>query len=437
MNSDVVRLPVDYEPGSFYIAMVGLGTFNGSQQPFKNYYLMIDIGSDQTWIQCEGFTKVFHQDMPLYHWRSSSTYRHVPCNTHPLCKGDKCNADGQCTYKVRYASGSVTSGIVAEEKFTLGYNTGDLERILGLGPGEWSFLNQLGAAGEGKFSYCLEMFNDRIRGSDIYLRFGADATIGGVFQTTPTVVPLFRTKLHYYLNLEDISVANKRVRFPKGTFEVKSRKEGGIIIDSGAPFSTMYKDHFDRVADLVKSHFRELRVEYISTYNSFDACFRLPGRFDITHYPSITLHFQQANYVISDYKANFVIIFAKTIYLGFFRMDKNKPAFILGAMQQGNKHILYNVMDQSLSFATEYCELDGEEHGLFVGGIGSDAVCHDNVLRSGHVGCLCSLCSKVHHLSFIAASVNLSSANPKSVRLMTQRLLAGYSNCYSTNSERE
>ncbi|XP_026459573.1 aspartyl protease AED1-like [Papaver somniferum] len=389
MNPDAVRLPLVYEPASFYIATVGLGTFDGSQQPFKNYYLMIDTGSDQTWLQCEGATKVFNQDMPLYPWRSSSTYRPVPCNTHPFCKGDKCNADGICTYKVRYASGSVTSGIVAEEKFTLGSNTGDPESInihmgcgfrqdnfeinigrnhlygnpdfiagiLGLGPGEWSFLNQLGDVGEGKFSYCLELFKDGIVGSYTYLRFGADATIGGVFQTTPIVVPPFRTTLLYYLNLQDISVGNKRVRFPRGTFKVKSRKEGGTIIDSGAPFSTMYKDHFDRVVDLIKTHFSEFGVEYIGTYNSFDACFRLPGRFDIANYPSITLHFQQADYVISDYKANFVIISAEIVCLSFYRMDKNRPAFILGAMQQANKRILYNVMDQSLSFATEYCEL--------------------------------------------------------------------------------
>ncbi|XP_026383316.1 aspartic proteinase CDR1-like [Papaver somniferum] len=390
MNPESTRFPVVYEPRMYYVAKVGLGTFPGRRQSFINYYLMIDTGSDQTWIQCEGATKFFAQNMPLYPWSSSTTYRPIPCNTHPLCKGDKCNVDGQCTYASLYLAGGNTSGIVAEEKFTSRTSTGELESIklrmgcgflqknfttignnhlygkpdliagiLGLGSGQWSFINQLGAAGQGKFSYCLETFNPNIEGSDTYLRFGADATIGGMGQkvlTTPIVVPEFETSL-YYLNLEDISVGDKRVGFPRGTFKVNTQGKGGTIIDSGAPMSVMFKDHFDRVADLVKSHFDNLGIEYVGPHQYFDVCFRLRGRFDITNYPSITLHFQQADYVIPDYKANFIIFNNDIVCLGIYRDNIYTVAFALGAMQQANKRILYNIMDRSLSFATEYCEL--------------------------------------------------------------------------------
>ncbi|XP_026384484.1 aspartic proteinase CDR1-like [Papaver somniferum] len=167
--------------------------------------------------------------MPLYPWSSSTTYRVVPYNTHPICKG----YNGQCTYKTRYASGSITSGIIAEEKFTLGSDAGGLESIglhigcdfhqknldnfigrnhlrgkpdliagiLSLGPGQWSFLNQLGDVGEGKFSYCMETFNNKIERSDTYLRFGADATIGDASQvvhTSPSIVPPFQTYQYYF-----------------------------------------------------------------------------------------------------------------------------------------------------------------------------------------------------------------------------------------------
>ncbi|XP_026384047.1 aspartic proteinase nepenthesin-2-like [Papaver somniferum] len=297
MNPDVERLPVIYEPTRFYVAMVGLGA-----------------------------SKTFNQDAPLYPWRSSTTYRHVPCNTHPLCKGDKYNADGKCTCLSKYVSGSVTSGIVAEEKFTLGSDIGGLESIellmgcafiqenfekyignnhlrgkpdlivgiSGLGSEQWSFLNQLGVVGQVKFAYCFERFNSKIEGSNTYLRFDADAIIGGVGQEvrkTPIIVSHFRPQL-YYLNLEDINVGNKRVGFPRGTFKLNSQGEGGTVIDYGSPLSMMYKDHFDRVAELVKAHFNELGIEYIGSLKSFDVCFRLRGRFDISNYPSITLHFQ-------------------------------------------------------------------------------------------------------------------------------------------------
>ncbi|XP_026420254.1 aspartic proteinase CDR1-like [Papaver somniferum] len=394
MDPEVARLPVVYESTMFYVAAIGLGTFPGRRQSYMNYYLMIDSGSDQSWLQCEGATKAFNQNNPLYPWRSSTTYRPVPCNTHPFCRGDKCNDDGQCTYLTRYASGSITSGIVAEEKFTLGSDTSGIQSIelhigcgfrqenfenvmgnnhlhgkpdliagiLGLGLGQWSFLNQLGAIGQGKFSHCLQTFDWNIEGPSTYLRFGADAIIGGVGQRvhkTPIVVPWFQTPL-YYLNLEDISVGTKRVRFPRGTFKVNIKGEGGAIIDSGTPLSMMYKDHFDKIADLVKAHFNKLGIEYIGSVHHFDVCFRIRGRFDTANYPSITLHFQQADYVISDYKANFLMVTADGIVcLAFFRGNSTglgMPHFILGAMQQTNKRILYDVMDRSLSFVTEYCE---------------------------------------------------------------------------------
>ncbi|XP_026385020.1 aspartic proteinase nepenthesin-2-like [Papaver somniferum] len=392
MNPDAARFPVVYDARSFYVAMVGLGTFPGEQKTFMNYYLMIDTGSDQTWLQCEGAAKTFKQDMPLYPAKSSTTFRIVPCNTHPLCTGDRCTKDGDCTYKTSYAGGSVTYGVVAEEKFTLGSDTGGFERIqlrmgcglvqqnfekdwgknhqygkpdliagiLGLGSGQWSFLNQLGAYGQGKFSYCLEAYNKKIEGSDTYLRFGADATIGHGGQEvhqTPIVVPeQFQTSL-YYLNLEDISVGNKKIGFPRGTFELKIQGTCGCIIDSGTPISMMYKGHFDKVADLVKAHFNGLRVEYVGKRYNYEACFRVPRKFDTANFPSITLHFEKANYVISDYKANFVTLDFETVCLAIFTTDTNTMPFVLGAFQQINKRILYNVMDQSLSFADEYCEL--------------------------------------------------------------------------------
>ncbi|XP_026385017.1 aspartic proteinase nepenthesin-2-like [Papaver somniferum] len=393
MNPDAVRLPVVYDLKSFYVAMVGLGTFPGQQKTFMNYYLMVDTGSDQTWLQCEGATKTFKQDMPLYPARSSTTFRIVRCNTHPFCTRDRCTRDGDCTYQVTYGGGSDTYGVIAEEIFTLGSDTASgfqsfqlqmgcglvqqnfdrdvgnnhrfgkpdlIAGILGLGSGQWSFISQLGPVGQGKFSYCLEAYNEKIEGSDTFLRFGADATIGHggqIVHTTPIVVPeKFQTSL-YYLNLEDISVGTKRIGFPRGTFKLNtSRGTGGCIIDSGTPLSLMYKGHFHEVANLVKAHFNELGVEYIGNVYSYEVCFRLRRNFDTAMFPSLTLHFEKADYVISDYKANFVMQNFETACLAIF--GKDEDIFILGAYQQVNKRILHNIMDQSLSFADEYCELD-------------------------------------------------------------------------------
>ncbi|XP_026416016.1 aspartic proteinase CDR1-like [Papaver somniferum] len=372
MSPNDVRMPAIYEPSGFYVAKVGLGTFSGRWKPFIDHYLIIDTGSAQTWLQCEGAIKIFKQDMPLYPWNLSATYRPIPCNSHHICMGDKCNADGQCAYSVTYGSGSTSSGIVATEKFTLGSDTGGLKNIelqmgcgffqenfekfignnhlhgkpdlitgiLGLGSGQWSFINQLGAAGQGKFSYCFEAINGKLEGSTTYLRFGEDAKIGGTFQKvhiTPIVVTSFPSNL-YYLNLEDISVGNKRIGFPRDTFKVSDQRKGGVVIDSGTLMSIMRKDYFDIVAELVKEHFNRLGIEYIGSQLGFDVCFRLRGRFDSSNYPSITLHFQQADYVIQDYKANFMMLTVEIVCFGILEEIKTSgPAFILGANQQANK----------------------------------------------------------------------------------------------------
>ncbi|XP_026384486.1 aspartic proteinase CDR1-like [Papaver somniferum] len=291
--------------------------------------------------------------MSLYSWNLSATYRPIPCNTHPLCMGDNCNTDGQCTYKANYASASATFGIVSEERFTLGSNTsGRLESInlhmncgflqdnfenffgknhlhdepdliagiLGLGVGQWSFVNQLGVVGEGKFSYCFETFNDNIEGSDTYLRFGADARFGGIFQkvrTTSMVVPPFPT-YQYYLNLEDISVGNKRVGFPIGTFKLTSQKEGGAIIDSGTPISMIYRDHFNRVADLVKAHFRELGIDYIGTKNGFDLEIKYMGSLCVTRCKMVVIGGQFAGIVAKSEDSDGVCVLKLEITTGLW-----------------------------------------------------------------------------------------------------------------------
>ncbi|RZC63861.1 hypothetical protein C5167_025609 [Papaver somniferum] len=395
MNPDVARLPTVYEAAMFYVAEVGLGNFPGSQPPFKNYYFMIDSGSDDMWLQCEGATQSFTQNMPLYPWNLSTTFRvetPIPC-TIQRCPSGQCNDFGQCTYVAGYVGGPVSSGVVAKERFTLGSNTGPGARetmdlyvgcglqqhnfggflgdnhiagrpdliagILGLGRGRRSFLSQMGSIGDGIFSYCFEPSNRDIVATNTYLRFGADATMGTPGRRvgeTPLVVPTqFRTT-HYYLNLEDISVGDTPVRFPRGTFELRNEAEGGTMIDSGAPLSLMYRPYFNKVVDLVRAHFENLKVEYIGRIGVADACFH--GEFDSYNYPPITLHFQNANYVISDHRANFIRINANYFCFAYFARESKRPAFKLGALQQINKRIVYDTMDERLSFRDEDCRLD-------------------------------------------------------------------------------
>lgn len=386
MNPDVVRVPVVPEAAMWYVGMVGIGTFPTSP-PYMNYYLMIDSGSDLTWLQCHGATQTFNQDALLYPWEYSQTYHPLPCHTHPACAGDSCNTNGECVYREAYASGAVTTCVIAKETFSITgggafetlqllmgcgfhqHNFVDLGNnrrlrngkpdliagILGLGRGPLSFINQLGADGQGKFSYCLEKRSENIYAGGTYLSFGADATIGSggqIVHRTPIVVPeiQFQTSA-YYLNLEDITVGSNRVGFRSRDFELKEDGRGGCVIDSGAPYTVMYKDHFDRVAKLVVAYFKQNRMR-VAAPTGDGLCFVISRR-DYT-VPIIKFHFQQqGEFVVLE--TGFVPI-GGNICLAIARSESDTgPAFILGAIQQINKRILYDSMSMTLSFADEIC----------------------------------------------------------------------------------
>ncbi|XP_026378361.1 aspartic proteinase CDR1-like [Papaver somniferum] len=389
MNPDVVRMPLAREESGWYVGSVGIGTFPPDESPtFMTYSLMVDTGSDLTWLQCNGATQTFYQDAPLYPWDESQTYHPIPCLSHPYCTVDSCNINGECVYKVAYMSDAVTTCVIAKETFTMNSDTaggGGLESfqllmgcgfcqenfdssfgnnhkigkpdpiagILGLARGPMSFLNQLADDGQGKFSYCLERSNKPNAG-DTYISFGADATIGGggqqVYETPIVVTPVHLQSSAYYLTLEDISVGLNPVGFARGEFELKYDGTGGCAIDTGSPFSIMYKDHFDRVAKLVMAHFQQFGIP-VAAPTGDGLCFVIPkGEFTV---PIITFHFQsQADFVVSE--TGFVQI-GENVCLAISRSEFKTPAFILGAMQQVNKRILHDNMNMRFSFADEIC----------------------------------------------------------------------------------
>ncbi|XP_026415837.1 aspartic proteinase nepenthesin-2-like [Papaver somniferum] len=192
--------------------------------------------------------------------------------------------------------------------------------VLDLGRREYSFLKQLRGAGQDKFSYCLEIYSENIYASSTYLTFGEDAIIGGQVRKTPIVVNPFQPS-GYYINLEDISVADESAGFVSADFKIKDDGSGGCLVDSGAPYTVMYRDHFNRVA-------------------TRDG------------------HGAGADYVVSERASLFVELRGNIcLLIGALEVTTNMQAVVLGALQQTNKRLLYNNMIRELSFADEICRL--------------------------------------------------------------------------------
>ncbi|XP_026430887.1 aspartic proteinase nepenthesin-1-like [Papaver somniferum] len=412
MNPDIV--PVQYvDDNEFYIGEVGLGISNDGQQPFQNYYLIIDTGSDLMWTQCHGGDNYFYQDPPFYDQEGSSTYSRIPCQDLDVdeCDEEHCE-DGFCTYKVEYASGQETFGHLAYERFTMNSIIGEHAResvedrimgcginqrnfgsflrvpeihdgdddfpppipapgtapiagILGLGQGSsnFSLVRQLDI--EKQFEYCLQSYD--LVGADVshtYLRFGSDAIIGEGPEvlTTPIIQdPEFGTP--YHLILEDISVGNRRLWFEKSVFEIGEDGTGGTIIDSGTPFTLMIRRHYERVEEVVLEHFEELGIRPADPEPGFKLCFPIPDNFDSNELPTMTFHFQGADFVINQWSGNFVyFVDINVLCFGIIVLDDDEEgdylhAVYLGAMQQANKRILYNLRNMELSFTDEQCIL--------------------------------------------------------------------------------
>ncbi|XP_026383269.1 aspartic proteinase CDR1-like [Papaver somniferum] len=392
INPDVARLPLAYEVGSFYVALVGIGTFDGLPQPFKNYYLVVDSGSDLIWTQCQGAVSYFHQEDPLYPDLLSTSFQPLLCrDRHPFCDPRKC-VEGICAYEEEYLSGSVTSGLLAKEIFTVNSDNDGLQPfeiimgcgtkqekfgpfigqgfrsqkpdviagILGMGSGPRSFINQLGPAAEGKFEYCLPAYTAGVA-SSTYLRFGLDVRLGvgegqqQVYSSTPLFLQPDDPGV-YFLHLEGISIGRNRLPFQRPDFEYKADTDrGGCVIDSGSPMTLMHRPIFDRVAESVEAYFRDLDIHRVARRRGyFDLCFS-PKPTNVTYYPSMTFHFQDADFVMD--KSDTVFSIGDIDFcLGILKLDSDYDV-LFGAMQQARKRILHDVMGGTLSFAAEECQL--------------------------------------------------------------------------------
>ncbi|OVA15052.1 Peptidase A1 [Macleaya cordata] len=378
IGTNGASLPNVFE-GQFYMALVGIGSFyDGSRgnTPYYNYYyLIVDTASELIWTQCEGCSSCFRQSKPYFPYKKSTSYHPLPCN-HPLCEPEKCLFGLACIYDKTYSGGLTSKGILATEKFTVGLTEifrdvvfgcglnqtnfphegadNKIAGVLGIGRGPKSFLTQLGHRGGGRFSYCLQNATEDIV-SHTYLSFGEDAKIGGPEVQT---IALYGTSPgDYYLNLQDISVSDRRILFPEFTFSVKTQRgqeRGGCIIDTGTQWTTFYRPIYETVKDYVARYFVEISEPMGLMGDNdfgFDLCYQRQMGFD--KFPSIMFHFAEADFVVDPHAAFYI---TDTVFcLAFLPIENEVFDAVIGSWQTTNHRILFDVKNSKLSFAKEDC----------------------------------------------------------------------------------
>ncbi|KAF5196207.1 Aspartyl protease family protein [Thalictrum thalictroides] len=342
-----------------YIVTVELGG--------KNMTLLVDTGSDLTWIQCQPCVSCYDQQEPLFNPNISQSYRSITCKsttcqTLSMSTGNPgvCGTDRRtCNYMVSYGDGSYSRGDLAREylnltgtavpNFIFGCGRsnkglfGGTSGIMGLGRSPLSLISQTSRMFKGIFSYCLPDNEDP--GSLI---------LGGNSSVYKNSTPITYTRMisdpqlsnFYLLNLTGMTIGGVNLQ--------ASFNSSGIIIDSGTV-----------ITRLVPSVYRALKTEFLKqfsgyppapTFSILDTCFNLTA-YEELDIPVIRFGFEGSVQMTVDVIGMFYFVKADAsqVCLALTSLSYEDDIGIIGNWQQRNQRIVYNTNKSKLGFAKEIC----------------------------------------------------------------------------------
>ncbi|KAL2905023.1 Protein ASPARTIC PROTEASE IN GUARD CELL 1 [Bienertia sinuspersici] len=342
-----------------YFSRVGIGN------PPREIYVIIDTGSDLSWVQCEPCTQCYTQADPIFNPTQSSTFESLPCNSSQCTtlEQNECHG-GSCIYEVSYGDGSYTTGDFVTETITFddGYSMGNIAigcghnndgffsgagGLLGLGGGSLSLPSQINAT---FFSYCLV---DRDSNSTSTLNLDINSSIlppDPLLITAPLLNNPF-VETFYYLGLTGLSVGGITLSIPTTSFQIDKDGSGGVIIDTGTAVTRLEARAYQLLRDEFRRGTTHLpRAEQVAI---FDTCYDLRGH-DSVEVPAVELHFAGGkslglpanNYVIPvDTEGTFCMAFAPT----------TTSMSIIGNVQQQGIRVGFNLVYSLVTFEPNQC----------------------------------------------------------------------------------
>ncbi|KAK9735197.1 hypothetical protein RND81_04G190100 [Saponaria officinalis] len=201
LTPDSVKSPI-YKAVNFFVTQLAMSEGNTAYYP----YVILDTGSDVTWVQCDGCNPCFDLPGGNFAYEESTSFRRVSLQDE-LCPSDHVNVDGSCGISISYGypAHSTVTGLLGREDFSFkNSRTNNVEvyqglvfmcalsnhvfddfghgnqiaGIFGVGPSSLSFLFQLEAQTNKRFSYCLPPLIQLIS-TESNMYFGDDAEING------------------------------------------------------------------------------------------------------------------------------------------------------------------------------------------------------------------------------------------------------------------
>ncbi|GMI81975.1 hypothetical protein like AT1G79720 [Hibiscus trionum] len=332
--------------------------------------VIVDTGSDLTWVQCQPCKSCYDQKEPLFNPSASPSYRTVSCNSSEcqslaFATGNTGNCGENpptCNYVVSYGDGSYTSGDLANDHLNLGktpvdkfvfgcgrYNKGlfgGASGLLGLGRSNISLVSQTSAIFDGFFSYCLPSTESGASGS---LVLGGNSSVyntSSPFSYT-RMIPNPKLSTFYFLNLTGVSVGGV-------TLQDSLFGKTAMLIDSGTV-----------ITRLPPTIYKALKAEFQKQFSGFptapafsilDTCFNLSAYQEVD-VPTLKLQFEGNAEMNVDITG--VFYFVKTdssqVCLALASLSFDDETGIIGNYQQRNQRVMYDTKESKLGFAQESC----------------------------------------------------------------------------------
>lgn len=337
----------------------------------KNLTVIVDTGSDLSWVQCQPCRVCYTQPDPLFNPSISPSYQSLPCSSKPcqtlqyLGNSGLCAKNPPlCNYAVTYGDGSYTRGELGKDRLILGDISvenfvfgcgrnnkglfGSASGLMGLGRSDLSLISQTSDLFEGVFSYCLPD-SDSDSDSSGSLTLGNDAS---VFKNTTHVSYtrlLQNPQLYsfYIVNVTGITVGGARIESP-------SFGKNGVLIDSGTV-----------ITRLPPSMYRGLKAEVLKEMSGFpsapgysilETCFDLSAYEEVS-IPAVKMQFEGGAEMSVDVNGMFYFVKkdASQVCLAIASLAYEDEIGIIGNYQQRNTRVVYDTKQMKLGFAKEIC----------------------------------------------------------------------------------
>ncbi|KAL6638748.1 hypothetical protein ACP70R_023607 [Stipagrostis hirtigluma subsp. patula] len=364
-----------------YVATIALGGGSGGA---ANLTVIVDTGSDLTWVQCKPCSACYAQHDPLFDPAGSATYAAVPCNASACAASLKeatgtpgsCATSGggggeKCYYALAYGDGSFSRGVLATDTVGLGGASldgfvfgcglsnrglfGGAAGLMGLGRTELSLVSQTASRYGGVFSYCLPASTSGNASSSGSLSLGGDASSSSYRNTTPVAYTRMiadpAQPPFYFLNVTGAAVGG-------APLSAAGLGASNVLIDSGTV-----------ITRLAPSVYRAVRTEFARQFGAggagyraapgfsiLDTCYDLTGH-DEVKVPLLTLRLEGGADVTVD-AAGMLFVVRKDgsqVCLAMASLSYEDQTPIIGNYQQKNKRVVYDTVGSRLGFADEDC----------------------------------------------------------------------------------